>query len=288
VKKRGLALPLLAVAALPGCGVGVHFAGYRHELTADADVSGPVKVVDVNGDNGRVTITTGGSGVRIHRTVHYEDGTPHPAQRLDAGTLTFTKDCSRCRIDYELTVPASVTVRARAESGTLDISGVATVDAESGSGSVKVRSVKGAVRAHSDSGSAVAEDLGGALDIASQSGSVRAIDLRSTTVRASSDSGSLRLKFATAPTDVQATTDSGSLHVMVPGGPYNVDASSDSGSRKVSTVPHDPSAPRRLYLRTDSGSLTAEHSRTRNDRPVRVSRGKEVRSRPAAGASLEP
>ncbi|MEV0403429.1 DUF4097 family beta strand repeat-containing protein [Actinoallomurus sp. NPDC050550] len=260
MRKRGLALSLLAVAALPGCGVGVHFAGYRHELTADADISGPVKVVDVNGDSGRVTITTGGSGVRIHRTVRYQDGTPHPGQRLEDGTLTFTKDCSRCSIDYELTVPASVTVRARADSGKLDISGVAAVDAEADSGSVKVRSVKGAVRAHSDSGSVAVEDLWGTLDLAAESGSVRAIDLRSTTVRASSDSGSLRLEFAAAPTDVRATTDSGSLHVTVPGGPYNVQANTDSGDRNVSSVPHDPSAPRRLYLRTDSGSLTAEHA----------------------------
>jgi Putative adhesin len=260
VSKRGLFVPLLAVLALPACGVGVHFAGYKHELTSDATVSDPVKVVDVSSDSGRVTVTTGGSGVKIHRIVHYQDGAPHPGQRVDGGTLTFTKGCSRCSTDYELTVPASVTVRARADSGSVDISGVATADAWSDSGSVKVRSVPGAVRAHSDSGAVVVEDAGGALDVANGSGAIRATGLRSGTVRASSDSGSVRLEFVTAPTDVRARSDSGSLRVAVPGGPYNVDAETDSGGKDVSGVPHDPSAPRKLYLRTDSGHLTAEPS----------------------------
>ncbi|MCO6010880.1 DUF4097 domain-containing protein [Actinoallomurus purpureus] len=260
MSKRGLSLSLLAVLVLPGCGFGVHFADYRRKLTADATVSGTVKVVDLSSDAGRVTITTGGSSVRIHRTVRYQDGTPHPGQRLDAGTLTFTKDCSRCSIDYDLTVPASVTVRARADSGDLTVSGVAAADAQSDSGSVTVRSVRGAVRAHSDSGSVVVEDVGGALDLAADSGSIRAVRLGSATVRASAESGGVRLEFATAPTDVHATTDSGSLHVRVPGGPYNVDADTDSGGKNISGVPHDTSAPRRLYLRTDSGDLTAEHS----------------------------
>lgn len=260
MSKRGLVVALLAVLALPACDVGVHFAGYKHELTSDATVSGPVKVVDVSSDSGRVTVTTAGSGVKIHRTVHYQDGTPHPGQRLDGGTLTFTKDCSRCNIDYDLTVPASVTVRARTDSGNLDLSGVATADAQSDSGSVKVRSVPGAVRAHSDSGAVVVEDVGGALDLVDGSGGIRATALRSATVRASSDSGSVRLQFVTAPTDVRARSDSGSLRVAVPGGPYSVDAATDSGGKNISGVPHDPSAPRKLYLRTDSGHLTAEPS----------------------------
>jgi Putative adhesin len=260
VGKRVLVLPLLAVLAIPGCGFGVHFADYRHSLTSDATVSGPVKVVDVKSDSGRVSITPGGDEVRIHRVVHYEDDRPHPGQRLDAGTLTFTQDCSRCSVDYELTVPSSVAVRARGDSGRIDISGVATVDAHNDSGPIEVRSIKGAVRAHTDSGAVVVEDIGGSLDLATDSASIRAVRLSSATVQASSDSGSIRLAFATEPTGVHATTDSGSVRVAVPGGPYVVDARTDSGGTDLSGVPNDVSAPRSLFLRSDSGHLTAERA----------------------------
>ncbi|GAA4609312.1 DUF4097 family beta strand repeat-containing protein [Actinoallomurus liliacearum] len=260
MRRGGLALPLLAVLALSGCGFGVRFGDYKHKFTSDVTVSGPVKVVNINSGTGRVTVTPGGTQVRIHRIVRYQDGRPHFGQRLDAGTLTFTKDCSRCTIDYELAVPASVAVRAHSDSGGIDVRGGATADASSDSGSVTVRSVKGAVRAHSNSGAVVVKDVGGPLDLMTDSASIRAVRLGSPTVRAKSDSGSIRLEFATAPTDVRATTDSASLRVAVPGGPYNVDAETGSGGRDVSGVPHNPNAPRRLYLRTDSGQLTAEQT----------------------------
>ncbi|MCO5968681.1 DUF4097 family beta strand repeat-containing protein [Actinoallomurus soli] len=260
MRKGGLALPLLAVLGLSGCGVSVHFGDYKNELTSDATVNGQVKAVNLDSKDGRLVIRAGGSAVRIHRVVHYQDGTPHPGQRLDSGTLTFTRGCSRCKVDYELTVPASVTVQARADSGRIDVTGVATADASSDSGSVAIHSVKGAVRAHSDSGSIVVEDVGSPLTLTTDSGSIHATRLTAATVRAHSKSGSVRLTFAAPPTNVNATTDSASLRVAVPGGPYNVDADTDSGGKDVAGVPHDQRAPRRLYLRTDSGHLTAEHT----------------------------
>lgn len=260
MRKVGLVLPLLAVLGLSGCGFGVHFGDYKNELTSDTTVSGPVKVVDIHADDGRLTIRPGGPAVRIHRVVHYQDHTPHPGQRLDSGRLTFTRDCSRCSIDYELTVPASITVRARADSGRIDVTGVAAADASNDSGSVTVRSVKGAVQVHSDSGRVTVDGVGGPLVLTTDSGSIHATRLAAAAVRARSDSGRVELAFAAAPTDVNATTGSSSLHVMVPGGPYNVDADTDTGGKHVAGVPHDPRSPRRLYLRTDSGRLTAERT----------------------------
>ena len=256
MNSRSVAIAAVITLTASGCGVGVHFADYRHSTTpADAHVTGTVNRLQVDGDDGRVIVRAGsGDGVTIHRVVHYQSGTPHPAQRLADGTLTFTKGCSRCRVDYELTVPASVSVRARTDSGRIDVEGVAAADLGSDSGSQIVRHVPGSVSAHSDSGSLTIQDVGGTLETSSNSGSLRATELRSPTARASTDSGGMRMMFTSPPQNVRATSDSGSVRIGLHGGQYRVDVGSDSGGKHV-TVPTPPNATSRIYVRTDSGGI---------------------------------
>jgi hypothetical protein len=256
VKSRSVAIIALTTVTASGCGVGVHFASYRHTVTpADAHVTGPVQSLEVNAGDGHVMVTTGsGEGVTVHRVVRYESGTPHPGQQLAAGTLTFTKGCSRCRVDYDLTVPATVRVRVRTDRGRITIAGVASADTGSDSGSVAVRHVTGDVSARSDSGSITLQDVGGTLATSTDSGAVHATELRSATATVSSGSGAVRMAFTHAPTSVRATNDSGALRLALPGGPYSVNLRTDSGGRHIS-VPTASSAQAKLYLRTDSGSV---------------------------------
>jgi hypothetical protein len=256
VKSRSVAIIALTAVTASGCGVGVHFADYRHTATlADAHVTGDVTSLRLEADDGHVVVTRGGSaGVTVHRVVHYQSGTPHPEQHLVDGTLTFDRGCSRCRVDYDLTVPASVRVQARTDSGRIDVSGVASADAGSDSGSVVVRHVTGAVSARSDSGRITLQDVGGTLAASTDSGAIRGTELRSPTSTVSSDSGGLRLAFTQAPASVRATTDSGSVRLALPGGPYDVDLQTDSGGKHVG-VPTASTASAKLYLRSDSGGV---------------------------------
>jgi hypothetical protein len=260
VKSRSVAIIALTTMTATGCGVGVHFASYRHTVTpADVRVTGPVQTLDVEANDGHVVVTSGGGdAVTVHRVVHYESGTPHPGQQLTGGRLTFTNGCSRCSVDYDLTVPATVAVRVRTDSGRINVKGVASADARSDSGAVTVRHVTGAASARSDSGRITLQDVGGALAARSDSGSIRATELRSPTTTASTDSGSVRLGFTATPTNVRATSDSGSLHLGVPAaGPYNVDVHTDSGGKHIK-VPTASFAQSKLYLRTDSGSVNVD------------------------------
>ena len=256
MNSRSVAIAAVIALTASGCGVGVHFADYRHSTTpADAHVTGTVNRLQVDAGDGHVIVRAGsGDGVTVHRVVHYQSGTPHPAQRLADGTLTFSKGCSRCRVDYDLTVPASVSVRARTDSGRIDIEGVAAVDAGSDSGSQTVRHVAGTVSAHSDSGGLTIQDVGGALETSSDSGSLRATELRSPTAKVSTDSGGMRMMFTTPPQNVRATRDSGSVRIGLRGGRYQVDVGSDSGGKHV-TVPTASDAASRIYVRTDSGGI---------------------------------
>jgi hypothetical protein len=258
VKSRSaaiVALTALTTLAASGCGVGVHLADYRHTTTVDDTHVSGVTSVRVDAGGGHVVVTTGGGDdVTVHRVVRYQSGTPHPGQRLDDGTLTFSAGCTRCRIDYDLVVPASVGVRAHTDGGRVSIKGVRTADASTDSGSVTVRHVTGDVSAHTDSGSITVQDVGGTLRAGTDSGTVRATELRSADATASSDSGSISLAFASAPRNVRMNDDSGSLRLAVPGGPYNVDVRTDSGGRHIG-VPTASNASARLSLRTDSGSV---------------------------------
>jgi DUF4097 and DUF4098 domain-containing protein YvlB len=259
VKSRSVAFAAVTALTVSGCGVGVHFADYRHSTTlADAHVAGPVHALEVEADNGHVVVRTGaGDTVTVHRVVHYQDGTPRPGQRLTDGTLTFTKGCRRCRVDYDLTVPAAVSVRARTDSGRIEVVGTATADVASDSGSVTARHIAGAVSARADSGSITIQDTGGTLDAHTDSGAIRATDLRSVTATASSDSGGIRLGFTAPPASVRATADSGSVHLTVPRVTYQVDVGTDSGGKHID-VPTDPASPHRLYLHTDSGGVRVD------------------------------
>ncbi|MDN3359980.1 DUF4097 family beta strand repeat-containing protein [Actinomadura sp. DC4] len=256
MKSRSLAMIALTTVTASGCGVGVGFADYRHSLTpADATVAGPVTNIEVNAGDGHIVVTRGtGAGVTVHRVVHYESGTPHPGQHLTDGRLTFDSGCSRCRVDYDLTVPASVSVRARTDSGRININGVADADTGSDSGSVTVRHATGSVSARTDSGRITLQDVAGALSSSSDSGAIGATELRSPTVTVSTDSGGVRLAFAGAPSNVRASSDSGSLRLAVPGGPYDVDVTTDSGGRHVK-VPTASTAKAKISLHTDSGGV---------------------------------
>ncbi len=247
----------MAVLALSGCGVGVHFADYRHSVSSDAHISEAVNAIQVSSDDGHVTVTKGsGDGVTVHRVVHYQDGAPRPGQKVQNGTLTFTRGCGRCRVDYDLTVPASVRVSAHSNDGRINVSGVAGADASSDSGSVTVRHVSGNVSMRSDSGSLTAEDIGGSFNASDDSGSIHATALRSATVRASGNSGSVHLDFSAAPMNVRATNDSGSVSLTVPGGPYAITARTDSGGKNLDGVASDPNSARKLFVQSDSGHVS--------------------------------
>jgi hypothetical protein len=253
-----LALAGVTAFAASGCGVvAFHFVDYRYTTTpADVHIAEPVTDLRLTADDGHVHVTTGGTGVTIHRVVHYQSGTPHPGQQLTGGTLTFTNGCSRCRVDYDVTVPASVRVRARTDSGRIEIAGVASADVGSDSGSVRVSGIAGALTARSDSGSITATGVGGAVDLRTDSGAIRATGVRATTTDASSDSGSIHVDYTAVPKSVRATTDSGSIRLTMPDAPYDIDAKTDSGGRHTDQMHNDTAAPSKIFLRSDSGSVT--------------------------------
>jgi hypothetical protein len=199
-------------------------------------VAGAVLVtgsVAVQTDTGRITVeaAAAGSPLTVRRTDHWSFAEPATRQGLTDGTLTLDGGCAGgldgldlvgCSIDYHLSVPDGV-----------------ALELTTGTGSLDVRGVDGRLRATTGTGS------------------VRLTGLRSTTVRATSDTGSVLASFTRPPDAVRAASDTGSVEVVLPDDrtAYVVSATTSTGSTAI-TVPTDPRSRRTVEAEAGTGSVS--------------------------------
>lgn len=247
----GAILVLLGVGALTWSDSG----------TAEARTS-PLRDVE------RVTIDSGSGSVdvrhvpgaqgEIRQTRHSWFGGRVEAQHsLSGGRLLLDTDCGwNCSVDYVVTLPTTVPVSGRIGSGSLEVTGMSSVDVEVGSGSITLREVDGPVAAHTGSGSIELAGIGGRIDVDSGSGRIEGSALRAAEVTAHTESGGVELELL-SPRSVRVDTGSGGIDVTVPPGRYQVEAETGSGSEEID-VARDPDAPRSLRLSTGSGGIDVE------------------------------
>jgi hypothetical protein len=164
---------------------------------------------------------------KVHVTVDgsYAEAQPKVQISTVDGVLNVATSCPdiHCSVDLTVEVPATSTVQATANQGSIAVNGVAsplTVDA-----------------------------LNGSIDMAG---------LRSPRVSADAQRGSISLLFRDAPEQVTATARNGSLTVQLPRTTtYAIDAVAALGSTEVD-IPNNPSSANRVYLRANDGSITVQ------------------------------
>ena len=231
-------------------------AGLRRVLFVGALTWGAYEVVSILSHEERTEINTypsaGLATVDIGNDGGREWSSPRTATRWSCGRRS-AKGCGRpasaevvgdvlelrascpnfgsdwCGVSYELQVPRDLALVVRADSGSVDVTGMTgVVDVDADNGSIELTGLRGTIRASTDNGR------------------VEGFDLRSQSVTVDSDNGSVTLEFTEAPTTVTATTDNGSVEVVVPddGEAYRVDVQSDNGS-ETDDVLEDPASPGR-------------------------------------------
>jgi hypothetical protein len=262
-----------AMLALGACGVRE-----EHRFEQSAVVPEAVQQVRIEGGSGSVSIDTGsGSTTSIEQTIQYRGDRPKVAtHQIEAGTLVLDTDCGRhCSADYRVTVPRGVVVNGRVGSGDIDLTGVAGVDVETGSGTISPADVAGNVTAETGSGDINARRIGGNVQVYSGSGTITVSDVAGTTT-ADTSSGDVNARAVTgsvdvetgsgtievglvAPAPIKAKAGSGDVTLAVPEGRYRVVATTGSGDQHI-TVPSDPSAPNTLEAHTGSGEITIRPS----------------------------
>jgi DUF4097 and DUF4098 domain-containing protein YvlB len=277
--RRTLPVILLAIA---GVGVGLTGCGVLNQQTFNDSRSENNRITEVRieGDSGRVTLKKSGTVAQIERAVHYED--KKPSQRFDTvqnGVLTLNTECAKrgCDIDYTVSLPDSVRVTGRLDSGRLDASDIAsaTLTTDSGrisvsgatgdltattdSGSISVSRVTGSVTLKSESGKLSVSRAGGPVVLQSDSGAISADGLTGPQTTARTEAGSVSINAA-ALQDIKVETDSGKASVTVPsGGTWRLQHNTDAGSYD-SNLANTPNGAHMIDVKTSSGSIEINQS----------------------------
>jgi hypothetical protein len=210
----------------------------------------PTTRIELNVDSGDVTLAPGAAGqVSVRRHLGWWRARPRPAESWEGTTLRIQGGCpltipGDCYLDYQLRVPAGVTVVAHASSGTLEVHDLTgDLDLSASSGDVEVTGTRGR------------------LAVRTSSGGVRASGLRSDSVEARVSSGDVQLDFAQPPRMVRVQASAGDVDIAVPRGPaYGVQADADSGGTTVA-VDRSPSSPYDIVAHASSGSIHVRYGR---------------------------
>jgi hypothetical protein len=231
VTAAALAVPGARLITSAGTNGDNIYAAPQPVVTRTETVPQPVTSLVVQSNGGQVQVTSARvDRVHVTETISYNQGTSPPVvtQSVSGGRLSLSDSaCTHadCNVDFDVTVPADVTVTA-----------------STGGGPLAVRGVSGPLRAETDGGPLIAQDLASA------------------TATITTGGGSAMVTFATAPEKVSVSTDGGPAILAVPGGPYNLTANSDGGPQSV-RIATDPTALPSITITSGGGSLLVEPSR---------------------------
>jgi hypothetical protein len=236
------ALALAALAAsltLNGCAAppAVHDQ-------ASFGLPGSRLVIDVDSSSLRLVPGTG----PVIRAQRWLSGTPaqpgHSFWGLTGDTLRLSVDCSglvfHCGSRFQVAVPPGVSVLVH-----------------SGNGEDTVSGLPGPVVIDGGSGQVVLTDVSGPLQVTTGSGSISASGLRSPTVQAASNQGSVDVSFAAAPRLAGVRSATGNVTVQVPaaGQQYHVMVASGTGTAS-SRVPDNRLSSNVVQASSVHGSAT--------------------------------
>jgi len=229
-------------------------------------VNGPVDL-EVLTHSGDVTIRAGSSGsvlirgkifvgdrwLRGNRQSDVQEIEQHPPIRQEGNNIHIDYlNVHDISVDYEITVPADTTIRARSGSGDQIIEGThGNVDVQTGSGDVKLTNISGEVRLQTGSGDVRAREVAGAVKGGAGSGDIEIeetgpgdIDLHtgSGNIQVRGVQGAVHLEAGSGDVTAEGTqsgsweirTGSGNVNVRLPGNAaFDADISTSSGSVNV-------------------------------------------------------
>jgi hypothetical protein len=242
--------PLMKTAAALLFATIATFAA-ENERTFDRtlSVSGPVNL-DVVTDSGGIVVTPGSAGtVHVHGILKpsnsFSFGSSNVSEHIRklaenppvqqtgngvrAGYVTDQSLLKGVSLRFEITVPPETEVRARADSGGVEIKGIkGPVDCKTDSGGIHVADIGSDVRAGADSGGIHIRGVKGMVHARADSGGIEALDIAGL-IEAQTDSGGIRVSQTTAA-PVKIRADSGGADVrLAPSGGYDIRANCESG-----------------------------------------------------------
>ena len=238
-KAMGLVLCGLGISTLAACSGstgsssgGAPGAGHS---TASAQTGGSsyqldpaVTTLRVNADAASVDLTAQDGAQAISVTEQVQGATT--TKEVNGPTAVLTSRCPQginfgnsCKVEYQVTVPARVTVDIEGAAGDITLTGPLT------NATVNTSAAR-----------------------------ITGRSLGAGTIKATTNAGQVDLTFAAAPTSVQVKTDAGQVTLTVPrADKYNVAVNTTIGSQDVS-VDTDPTSTHRIEVTATIGSVTVK------------------------------
>lgn len=264
ITAAAIAVPGARLIASPGTGGDNIYARPQHVVTRTETVPQPVTSLVVQSYGGQVQVTSGQvNRVQVTETIGYDQGIDSPpvvTQSVSGGRLSLSVPActhSDCGVDFNVTVPADVTVTASTEGGPVAVSGTAGATLDSGGGPVRATLIGGPLTVNTGGGSLALRGLSGPLRAETDGGPLTAQDLAAATATITTGGGSAMVSFATAPEKVSVSTEGGPAVLAVPGGPYNLTADSGGGPQSV-RIATDPTALPSITINSGGGPLQVE------------------------------
>jgi hypothetical protein len=253
----------LAATAVVATSLSVTELLLRSERTSVTEHGGPVRSLVVDLDSGDVRVVAADrSDVVAERTDTWSLQRPTVREQLVDGELRVRAECAAsllwCDVSYVLRVPRGTPVQVRTGSGTLTLDGTGEVDADTGSGDVRLAAVEGDAEVRTGSGSITVDGVRGrSVTVRTGSGDVTMTRAEVAVVDGRSGSGDVELELRRAPEQVRVRSGSGDVEVRLPDGDeaYAVTVGTGSGEQDVS-VRTDPSSPRVVDAQTGSGDAS--------------------------------
>jgi hypothetical protein len=262
VTAAALAVPGARLIASPGTDGDNVYAHPQHAVTRTETVPQPVTSLVVQSYGGQVQVTSGQvNRVHVTETIGYDQGTnPVVTQSVSGGRLSLSDPaCSNsgCTVDFDVTVPADVTVTVSTGGGQVAVSGTAGANLTSGGGPVRATLIRGPLTVDTGGGSLLVRGLSGPLRAETEGGTLLAQDIASATATITTGGGSAMVSFATVAENVSVRTEGGPVVLAVPGGPYRLNADSEGGPQSVG-IATDPTALPSITVNSGGGSLRVE------------------------------
>jgi hypothetical protein len=227
----------------------IGWLGYRTETQRQV-YDQTATSIDLDISTGDLTLVPGEPGeVVVTRRLYWSYSKPTIDERWDGQTLRVTGDCRGwwigpgCGVDYTLEVPEGVAVRAQTSTG-----------------DVTVRNIRGALQLTTSTGDISVTGATGALKLRTSTGDIRATDLTSSTVDASASTGDIMVILTAAPQSVAVRTSTGDIDVFVPTGQtYRVQTEVSTGDVRVGVRQSDD-ASRSITARTSTGDIDIHYT----------------------------
>jgi hypothetical protein len=265
VTAAALAIPGARLITSPGNGDNIS-AVPQQVVTRTETVPQPVTSLVVQSYGGQVQVTSAQvARVNVTETISYDQGADSPSlvtQSVSGGRLSLSDPActhSDCNVDFDVTVPADVTVTASTGGGQLTVSGTAGANLASDGGQVLATLIRGPLTVNTGGGPLSLRAVSGPLRAETDGGTLIAQDIAAATATMTTGGGPAMVTFATAPEKVSVITDGGSATLAVPGGPYNLTANSEGGPQSV-RIATDPTALPSITINSGGGPLQVEPS----------------------------